>query len=298
MLRMNELEEHIYFTAPPLPYLFDSGRSDYRIGDEHPNRRNLGFFDLIMVESGCLHIGENNRRWALMPGESLLLLPNRSHYSVKPCDERTLFHWIHFQTIGEWVTAEQQEHPVLQFESHHERFMTAPYALQLQQRWTLPYPEQAYRLMRTLQQSNSERRSSSFWTQQQTFEELLRMMDLRQNDSFTSPAVMVAEKTEAYLKNNYQSPITSKMMSETLNYHYNYITRCMKAVYGLTPTQYLSAYRLEQAKLLLLKTEWPVGRIAQYVGFENAPYFTNCFTRSLGISPAQFRKQYAMLTKI
>lgn len=286
------LEDHIYFAAPPLPYLLESGLSEYNPGDEHPNRRNLGIFDLIIVESGCLHIGEDNRRWSLKPGESLLLLPDRFHYSLKRCEEPTTFHWVHFQTIGGWSAAPQQGHAAIQYEEHYDRFLTAPYALELSQHWTLPYPEQAYRLMRTLQRSNGERQSSAFWKQQQAFEELLRMMDLRQNDAFTSPAVMVAEKTAAYIKNNYQTAMTSKMMAEALNYHYNYITRCMKKVYGVTPTDYLTAYRLEQAKLLLLKTEWPVAKIAQYIGFENTPYFTNCFTRSNGIPPTKFRRQY------
>jgi len=289
---MSGFEDYIYFAAPPLPYLLESGYSDYKPGDEHPNRRHIGIFDLIIVETGCLNIGEDNRRWSLMPGESLLLLPDRYHYSVKPCEKQTLFHWVHFQTVGGWTAAPQDGHAAIPYEEHYERFLTAPYALQLQQKWSLPYPEQAYRLMRDLQKSNAERQSSAFWIQQQTFEEVLRMMDLRQNEAFTSPAVMVAEKTAAYIKNNYQSALSSKMMADALSYHYNYITRCMKAVYGVTPADYLTAYRLEQAKLLLLKTEWPVAKIAQYVGFENAPYFTNCFTRSIGIPPTKFRKQY------
>jgi AraC-like DNA-binding protein len=57
--------------------------------------------------------------------------------------------------------------------------------------------------------------------------------------------------------------------------------------------EYLHEYRLEQAKLLLIKTEWPVAQIAEHVGFQYAPYFSSCFKQYTGISPLRFRKQYS-----
>lgn len=283
---------HVFFAAPPLPYYLESGDSQYEPGEQHPSRRQLGVFDLIMIESGCLYIGEEEQQWSLRAGQTLLLLPDRYHYSVKSCDEATRFFWVHFQALGEWQQT-SHEHASLQHDAHYQRFLTSPYSLHLQKKWTLPYPKQAFQLMRTLNKAIEERQSSAFWTQQQAFEELLRLMDLRQNQSYTSPIVTLAEMTEAYLKKNYTDEITSETLADTLNYHYNYITRCMKQVYGVTPVEYLTKYRLEQAKLLLLKTEWPIAEIAHRVGFENVPYFTNCFTSRIGLSPTKFRKQYS-----
>ncbi|MOA56370.1 Arabinose operon regulatory protein [compost metagenome] len=60
----------------------------------------------------------------------------------------------------------------------------------------------------------------------------------------------------------------------------------------MTPVEYVMKYRLEQAKLLLLKTEWPIAEVAHQVGFENVPYFSNCFTSQIGLSPSKYRKQY------
>ncbi|HTG70436.1 MAG TPA: AraC family transcriptional regulator [Candidatus Udaeobacter sp.] len=288
---MIESSEHVYFAAPPLPYYLESGVTVHKPGDQHPNRKQLGVFDLIIVESGCLFIGEEDLTWNLTEGQSLLLLPDRYHYSVKPSENKTVFYWVHFLAVGEWQQS-GLDHASLNHDMHYNRFLTSPYSLHLQKAWTLPYPEQAFRLMRTLNKAGVERQSSAFWTQQQNFEELLRLMDLRQNDSYTSPSVTLAEKAEAFIKNNYRTELTSNTMAEALNFHYNYITRCMKQVYGMTPIDYLSKYRLEQAKLLLLKTEWPVAEIAGYVGFENVPYFSNCFTRQIGMPPTKFRKQY------
>ncbi|MBD2867637.1 helix-turn-helix transcriptional regulator [Paenibacillus arenilitoris] len=287
-----EEKEHIYFAAPPLPYYLESGETFHAPGDQHPSRKQLGIFDLILMESGELFIGEEERQWTLTAGQTLLLLPDRYHYSVRPSEQPAHFYWVHFQSVGEWQQT-GQEQASLDYEAHQKRFLTSPYSLHLPKKWTLPYPEQAFRLMRTLNKAGGERQSSAFWTQQQTFEELLRLMDLRQTDDGISPVVTLAEKAEAYIKNNYRAGVTSKTLAEALNFHYNYITRCMKQVYGMTPAEYLTKCRLEQAKLLLLKTEWPVAEIAMQVGFENVPYFSNCFARQIGLPPSKFRKRYS-----
>ncbi|GBG06817.1 putative AraC family transcriptional regulator [Paenibacillus agaridevorans] len=64
--------------------------------------------------------------------------------------------------------------------------------------------------MSKLNEAAAEKQSRSFWTRQQTFEELLRLLDLRQHEGYASPAVMVAENAEAYLKARYRSPVTGR----------------------------------------------------------------------------------------
>lgn len=285
----------VHMMAPPVPYFLECGHTVYRPGDEHPSRRNLGIFDLLVMEYGILYIGEGDREWELKAGQSLLLLPERFHYAVKSCAEPTAFYWLHFYTVCSWqqLPAEESAFIHSNAEDHSKRFLTSPYSLQLPKMWDIPYPEQTYRLFRQLLRTSGERQSSAFWSRQQLFEEMLRAMDLRQSESYASPVVTVAEKAEAFIKNNYRSELNSEQMANALHYHYNYITRCMKQVYGMTPNDYLLHYRLEQAKLLLLKTEWPIAEIAAYVGFGNTPYFSNRFVLKNGCSPRQFRKQYS-----
>jgi AraC-like DNA-binding protein len=282
----------ISIAVPPLPYCLESGKTIYQPGDAHPNRTALGVFDFIAVESGTLFIGEEEQQWSLTDGQSVLLLPDRTHYSVKGAEERTVFYWVHFHVPAAWSVSEDAQAPMPSHEPHKQQYLTAPYFLQIRQSWTLPYPEQAFRLMSKLNEASSEKQSRSFWTRQQTFEELLRLLDLRQHEGYASPAVMVAESAEAYLKAHYRSPVTGEMLSAALNFHYNYITRCMKSVFGQTPMEYLMELRLEQARLLLLKTDWPVSEISASVGFEHVPYFTTRFTRAHGLAPTRFRDRY------
>lgn len=104
-------------------------------------------------------------------------------------------------------------------------------------------------------------------------------------------AFHLAEKVELYIRQNYTNKLSNSTLQAELNYHPNYLAKCMLKVYGMTPMDYLFHYRIEQAKKLLVQTEWSVGRIAEEVGFQHGSYFTFCFSNKEGISPLAFRKK-------
>lgn len=283
---------YIHFAAPPFPYYLECNRTVYQPGEQHPNRSSLGIFDLLIVEQGCLFIGEEHNQWEVSAGHTLLLLPNRYHYSVKPCEETTSFIWIHFHTLADWSISEGE--PVyINRETHFQQFLAHPYTIRVPQFGSLPDPFARSGQAEMLLQLSKGRRSSAVWQQQRIFEEILRMMDRAQHDHSESHAVEIAEKTETYIRNHYAEPLSNSSLADALHFHYNYLARCMKRVYGLTPMEYLTSYRLEQAKLLLLKTEISIARIAEQSGFESTTYFSRRFTQRIGISPLRFRKRYS-----
>jgi len=51
-------------------------------------------------------------------------------------------------------------------------------------------------------------------------------------------------------------------------------------------------YRLDQAKLLLLKADWPIAKIAEETGFKQTPHFSRLFTEHAGLSPLRYRKRF------
>ena len=44
-----------------------------RKGQSHVDRRNLGYFDLIVVEKGCLFLAEENERYEIRENEMFIL---------------------------------------------------------------------------------------------------------------------------------------------------------------------------------------------------------------------------------
>ena len=100
---------------------------------------------------------------------------------------------------------------------------------------------------------------------------------------------------EIYLKQNYKEPITNKSLATQFHVHENYLARCMKVAFDCTPLEYLANYRIEQARLLLLKTDLPLHLISEEIGFSRLSYFSQCFKNKYGVSPANYRKQYRKL---
>ncbi|WP_159888222.1 helix-turn-helix domain-containing protein [Paenibacillus puerhi] len=287
----------ISIQAPPLPYYLECGKSVYQPGWQHPSRTGLGIFDLLIVVSGVLHMGEGDRKWTLLPGQTLLLSPDGYHYSAQPCEEETVFYWIHFQIMGEWEEL-QPLSSMKQSGLMSKATDAFPYvnrsAIAIPKSCFIRDAQDLYRSVERLLELSVETRSVAFWQEQQLFLELLRRMDQGSSADQASQVAALAGRTEAFLKQNYRKDLTNVSLSDALHFHPNYITRCMKQCYGCTPMEFLAAYRIEQAKLLLLKTEWSVAEIAEQVGFRYTPYFTSCFKKQVGVTPLRFRKQFSM----
>lgn len=268
--------ETLTIPSTPLPFYLECGSTFYAPGNHHPNRRNLGMYDLIVVHDGALLMGEEDREWTVEPGQMLLLHPQRYHYSRGPCPVETRFYWLHFGVTGPTGDLLRQ-----------------PYEIHLPQYWTLPSPAGIYQLFEGLLQLFAAPRSGAFWQEQTLFLELLKQLDESRFQREGSQVMAVAEATEAFIRARYQEPLTNGRLEEELHYHHNYLARCMKETRGITPMEYVMQYRLEQARLLLLKTDWSMARIAEEVGFVYASYFSRCFTARNGITPLQYRKQYS-----
>jgi AraC-like DNA-binding protein len=278
--------KEISLAAPPLPYYLESGFRAYTAGDTHPDRARLGMYDLLFITKGTLHLGEEEQTWSLTKGQYALLLPDKYHYSVRPCDSDCHFFWLHFQTVTPYIIRESRALPLSQFVLPQKNEIT------LHQQGEVADPERLELLWRQLKEMSVSERSLSFWEEQRMFTEILRTLDIGNNPDEQSKVHRLAERIEAYIKQHYSDDLTNERLVEEFHFHPNYLSRCMKSVYGCTPLEYLVAYRIEQSKLLLLKTQWSIERISEEVGFHHAAYFSNCFRGKIGLSPLAYRKQY------
>ena len=69
------------------------------------------------------------------------------------------------------------------------------------------------------------------------------------------------------------------------------LTRATRAAVGMSAKAYISARINLEAKRLLAHTDFPVGGIAEKLGFQEATHFTKFFKRETGCTPAEFRRQ-------
>lgn len=83
---------------------------------------------------------------------------------------------------------------------------------------------------------------------------------------------------------------TPQAFAEALAVHPNYLNRTLKAVTGKTTTQLLAERLVQEARTLLLHTDWPVSRISYCLGFDEPTHFTRLFGRIAHCTPSSLRQ--------
>ncbi|WP_083325726.1 helix-turn-helix domain-containing protein [Hymenobacter coccineus] len=78
--------------------------------------------------------------------------------------------------------------------------------------------------------------------------------------------------------------------ADRLAVHVNSLNRAVKQVTGKPTTAHIADRLTSEAKLLLHHTDWPVGDIADRLGFEYATYFHRFFKQHTGTTPLAFRQ--------
>ncbi|PZX16410.1 AraC-like DNA-binding protein [Breznakibacter xylanolyticus] len=81
-------------------------------------------------------------------------------------------------------------------------------------------------------------------------------------------------------------------MAAAIGSNRTYISNCINRNKGMNFSQYVNAYRLAQAKQLLIeKRQLPVADIALHSGFGSVSAFSRCFKESEKMTPTEYRDQ-------
>ncbi|MCU6712138.1 AraC family transcriptional regulator [Paenibacillus sp. J5C_2022] len=94
-----------------------------------------------------------------------------------------------------------------------------------------------------------------------------------------------------YLTNHAHEAIEIRDVAQQFGLTPVQLIRRFKNGYGINPLQYLTSIRVKQACRLLLTTEWTLDVIAGRCGYENGFYLSRVFSKAMGMSPSEFRKQ-------
>jgi LacI family transcriptional regulator len=95
-----------------------------------------------------------------------------------------------------------------------------------------------------------------------------------------------------YIRENAASPIGVLDVAQSVSVSRRWLERHFRRVLGRSPHEELRTARLEQAKKLLLDTDWPMARVAKAAGLTSASYLNHVFRTDTGLTPAQFRERY------
>jgi two-component system response regulator YesN len=93
----------------------------------------------------------------------------------------------------------------------------------------------------------------------------------------------------AYLDAHYDRPVTLAEIARASHLSVSRLAHLFKEQMGMTPIDYVTTVRIEQAKDLLLGTDQSCTEVGFQVGYNQASYFTRTFKSLVGMTPRQFR---------
>jgi AraC-like DNA-binding protein len=108
-------------------------------------------------------------------------------------------------------------------------------------------------------------------------------------DGLARPTSLVVKRAIGYIQHHSASALSRQQIAEAVGVSKNYLTQIFHQELGLSPWEYLSRYRIKQARELLRDTNASITAIAAQVGFEDASYFGRVFRKQVGCSPQAYR---------
>ena len=91
---------------------------------------------------------------------------------------------------------------------------------------------------------------------------------------------------------NIAGDISVEWLAKNSHYSVGYFIKLFRRCTGLTPYQYILNLRLDNARNLLVSSNYPVEKVAACTGFSGSSRFIELFSQRYGKTPAAFKKQH------
>lgn len=94
-----------------------------------------------------------------------------------------------------------------------------------------------------------------------------------------------------YLDDNLTEEITIDSIAGRFHFNRFYLMKMFKKVTGITILEYVNQRKIKSSLDAVVNTDDKILKIALNHGFNSQEYYSETFTKVLGISPSEFRKQ-------
>ena len=109
------------------------------------------------------------------------------------------------------------------------------------------------------------------------------------NDFEDEELINKINKSKIMMREDIYKNVTAEEIAKDLGISYSSFRRAFKELTGTSPSKYMLELKLNEAKLLLYKTNLPIKEISYNLKFENPDYFPIFFKKRTGQTPSEYR---------
>ncbi len=104
--------------------------------------------------------------------------------------------------------------------------------------------------------------------------------------------LQIKNQLHSYIQNHFSDPQSSiEQLAIKLRYSVGYVRQLFKDEMGVPFNEYLTNFRMEEAKRLLIETDMSATEVAVSIGMEDVRYFYTVFKSKTGMTAQQYRKE-------
>jgi AraC-like DNA-binding protein len=93
----------------------------------------------------------------------------------------------------------------------------------------------------------------------------------------------------AHIRQRLHEPLDVATLAELAGLSRSHFSRVFRHCEGVSPAEYIFAYRMRRAASLLVRSDDAVKQVSRDCGFDDPNYFTKAFRKRYGASPTEFR---------
>ncbi|MBR1558624.1 MAG: AraC family transcriptional regulator [Clostridia bacterium] len=98
----------------------------------------------------------------------------------------------------------------------------------------------------------------------------------------------------AYIDGRLGTRLTLESVAAHFGYNPNYFSTMFSRTTGVTFSKYVQLQRINQSRILLITTQWPLESISEELGYYDTSHFIHAFKAEEGVTPAAYRKAYQL----
>jgi AraC-like DNA-binding protein len=262
------------------------GEADRRVGTfrldgKLPGRETRLLWQITLEGAGEIQVGNDAPR-VLGPGTCFLARrPSDYAYYPSPTSSHWKFVWMSISgTLLQNLWESFGKYPVRILEIPR----TSPEVLALR------------RLVRTHRNNNLP---EAWQNVQDTFKIVLPLLRRVQGSPFST--ITAKSESRPLRSSNLLTPVQrspgisiSKVgWADQLGVSRFQLHRAIRKKFGMSPKEVLTQHRLKLACQYLKRKDWPISKVAKRIGMPSANYFAQFFRNRTGLTPTEWRKQFA-----